>query len=221
MTKRIGIIHTSFVSVNDLKQIFGEVLPDVGLVNIVDDSLLAEVMSVGHPTPEIIRRMCAYAATLEGLGVGLILNQCSSVGEVADIYARLVRVPVLKIDQAMADKAAAMGWRISVIATVASTMGPSVRLVERAAAAQGRDVTVNGCLVDGALDILLRGGDRDRHNRMVLEAIAREEERSDVIVLAQGSMIVLLPHLGHVTVPVLTSPRLAVERARDILFGAA
>jgi len=42
-------------------------------------------------------------------------------------------------------------------------------------------------------------------------------ETCDVVVLAQGSMTVLLPLLGHIKKPVLTSPRLGVERVKEIL----
>ncbi len=215
--KRVGIVHTSLVSVEDLKDLFFEIVPEAELTNIIDDSLLRDVMANGAITPAIVHRVCTYAKLLEDMGVDLIFNQCSSVGEAADVAGRMVRTPYLKVDQPMAEKAVQIGRRISVVATVASTMGPSVRLVERAAAAAGRTVKTHECLVDGALDILMRGGDREKHNQLVLEEIRRVEDESDVIVLAQGSMLVLVPHLTNVKVPVLSSPRLGVERAREML----
>ena len=83
--KKIGLIHTSFVSVNDLKNLFAEIIPDAELTNIVDDSLLREVMANGGITPAIIKRMCNYVQMLEVSGVDAIFNQCSSVGEAFDI----------------------------------------------------------------------------------------------------------------------------------------
>jgi hypothetical protein len=41
-----------------------------------------------------------------------------------------------------------------------------------------------------------------------------------VIVLAQGSMIVLLEELKHIQKPVLTSPRLGVEKVKELLYGS-
>ncbi len=215
--KRVGIVHTSPVSVEALKDLFFEIVPEAELTNIIDDSLLRDVMDNGAITPTIVHRVCTYAKLLEDMGVDLIFNQCSSVGEAADVARQMVRTPYLKVDQPMAEKAVQIGRRISVVATVASTMGPSVRLVERAAVAAGRTVNVRKCLVDGALDILMRAGDREKHNQLVLEEIRRVEDESDVIVLAQGSMLVLVPHLTNVKVPVLSSPRLGVERAREML----
>jgi hypothetical protein len=71
--------------------------------------------------------------------------------------------------------------------------------------------------VDGALDVLMKDGDRPKHNRMVLAALERLQEEVDVIVLAQGSMIVLLPELGSIRKPVLTSPRSGVQKVRTVL----
>lgn len=220
MAPSVGIVHTSFVSLEDLKALFAEILPGVPLVNVVDDSLLRDVMAAGGVTPAIVRRVCGYVANLESVGVDLVLSQCSSVGEAAEAAARHVAVPVLRIDRPMAEEAVRLGRRIAVIATVASTVAPSVGIVRRAAAEAGRTVEVREHLVDGALRILMEKKDRELHNRLVLEEIRRAERSSDVIVLAQGSMVVLLPYLGSVKVPVLTSPRLAVERVRSMLASA-
>ena len=52
---------------------------------------------------------------------------------------------------------------------------------------------------------------------MVVEVIEKETQSADVIVLAQGSMIVLLPLLKDIKVPVLTSPKLGVMRIKEML----
>ena len=217
MSRKVAVIHTSFVSVDHLRQLFREIIPEAEMINLVDDSLLPEVMANGRVTPAIIRRFCAYAREAEALGAELILSQCSSVGEAADIAGRLVSIPLLRIDEAMAEQAVRTGSEIAVVATVASTMEPSTRLVEQAALRLGKPVTVRPVLVDGALDVLMKQGDRPRHNQMVLQAITLVEADCDVIVLAQGSMVVLLPELAQVQKPVLTSPRLAVARVRRML----
>lgn len=148
--KKIGLIHTSFVSVNDLKNLFAEIIPDAELTNIVDDSLLREVMANGGITPAIIKRMCNYVQMLEVSGVDAIFNQCSSVGEAFDIATKQTSLPVLKVDRPMAEKAVATGNKIAVVATVASTLKPSCNLVESAAKDVGRKVEIIPELVDGA-----------------------------------------------------------------------
>ena len=39
-----------------------------------------------------------------------------------------------------------------------------------------------------------------------------------MVVLAQGSMVVLLPELADIQKPVLSSPELGVRKARQLLF---
>ena len=46
----------------------------------------------------------------------------------------------------------------------------------------------------------------------------RPPRENDVIVLAQGSMVTLEPYLSEIAIPVLTSPRIGVEKARRVLF---
>jgi len=217
MKKKVAIIHTSFVSVNDLKALFTKIIPEVQVINIVDDSLLQEVMSNGSITPGIVKRICTYAHQAQEQGADLIFNQCSSVSEAIDVAGKMLKIPCLKVDQAMADKAVEIGKKIAVVATVASTMGPSTRLIARAAEKANKQVIITECLVDGAMDILIREGNVEKHNKMVLQEIDKIADLYDVIVLAQGSMTVLLPHLGHIKTPILTSPQLGVERVKEVL----
>ena len=147
----------------------------------------------------------------------MIINQCSSVGEAADAIMPFLDTPVLKIDQAMAERAVELGRKIAVIATVESTTGPSVRLIENVAAKMGKEIEVDLHLVEGAMMVLIEQGDAEKHNRMVLGEVQKAAKDNDVVVLAQGSMTVLLPLLKDIPVPVLSSPRLCVERVKELL----
>lgn len=216
MKKKVFIVHTSFVSVQDLTDLFVELAPDVELHHVVDDSLLPEVLANGGVTPHVRSRMCEYYKAAEEAGADLIFNQCSSVGEVADVAAQIVSTPVVKVDTRMAEVACETGTRIGVVATLETTLGPTCRLVEATAARLGKKVEVVRCLVEGAFDLLI-GGDRPAHNKMVLDAIRELSSRVDVVVCAQGSMTAILPELEPLAVPVLTSPRLGVERAVESL----
>ena len=160
--------------------------------------------------------MCSYVQVAKTLEPDLILNQCSSVGEAFEIARTQADCKTLRIDEPMAEKAVELGSKIGVVATVASTVAPSCNLVRNKAKDAGKDVTVNEYLVDGALDILM-SGDVDKHNELVINAIRKAEAENDVVVLAQGSMTAILPYLGETEKPVLTSPRLAVERVRKEL----
>ena len=70
-------------------------------------------------------------------------------------------------------------------------------------------------------DILMKEKNQEKHNELVLKEIKKAEQECDVIVLAQGSMTVMLPYLEGISKPVLTSPRRAVERVKQMLAQQA
>jgi len=215
--KKVGVIHTSTVSLEDIKTLFKEILPDVKVFNVIDDSLLAEVLANDGVTKDIIRRMCIYTVELERLGADLILNQCSSVSEVINIVRQIVKIPVVKIDEAMAEEAVMTGRTISVIATVSSTLNPSINLIKEMAEKYNKKVSIRKCLCQGAFDVLVKEKNIEKHNQMVIKEIKEEAKHSDVIVLAQGSMTTLLPYIKDISKPVLSSPRSGVLRVAKIL----
>ncbi|WP_308752584.1 aspartate/glutamate racemase family protein [uncultured Anaerotruncus sp.] len=217
MEKSAAIIQTSAVSSAELAQLCAELLPGVRIHQIIDDSLIREVNANCGPTPGVRRRMYAYYQSAQSLGVDAILNQCSSVGEVADQIAPFVDVPVVRIDEAMAREAVRLGKKIGLVATVESTVGPSGRLIERAAREAGKEIRLSRRLVQGAMMELIEHKNVEKHNAMVLGEVEAAARENDVVVLAQGSMTVLLPLLGHIQKPVLTSPRLGVESLRAVL----
>jgi hypothetical protein len=208
----ITIVHTSFVSVQDLTALFKEIGPEIQLRHIVDDSLLPEVLAHGGVTKAVASRICAYYRAAQEAGADLVFNQCSSVGEAADLAAQLIDTPVVKVDQAMARTACETGQRIAVAATLETTLGPTCRLIEKTARHMGKEVHVERLLIKGAFE-QLTSGNRPRHNEMVLEAIKGVLSRVDVVVCAQGSMVAILPELGETPIPVLTSPRSGVTDA--------
>jgi hypothetical protein len=214
--KRITIIETTLVPLEELRKIFFELLPDIDLVSIVDDSLLKEVIAAGKVTPHVVERMCRYAVTAERIGSDLIFNQCSSVGEAVDIAQNLVNVPILKTDLPMAEEAVKIGGKIGVVATLNTTLGPTSRLIQKVADDQSRKIELIPRICEGAFEKLSQG-DKKGHNEIIKETIVRLAEETDAIALAQGSMAVLLPELGQVKTPILSSPRSGVMRAKEMI----
>jgi len=212
----ITIVHTSFVSVDDLTNLFQELSPEFQIRHIVDDSLLPEVLANGGVTKEVTSRICAYYKAAQEAGADLVFNQCSSVGEAADVAAKIIRTPVVKVDKKMAQVACETGKKIAVAATLETTLGPTCRLLESTAKEMNKDVNIEPLLIEGAFERLI-SGHRDQHNQMVVDAIKGVLDKVDVVVCAQGSMVAILPALGETKVPVLTSPRLGVAAAVDAL----
>jgi aspartate/glutamate racemase len=220
MNKTVCIIHTNRLAGGDLTRLFNEMAPDVTVRNIIDDSMLPEVLAAGSVTPGVLQRYCGYARLAEELGADLIFNQCSSVGEAADIARSFVGVPLVKIDERMAEVACHTGSRIGVVATAASTMGPTSRLISRTAERLGTPVTLVQELRTDAFERML-AGDRKGHNELLLGTIRDLYGRVDVVVCAQGSMLSLKPELGETPVPVLMSPPIGVAHAVEVLRSLA
>jgi len=219
MQKTVFALHTNFSLVEPLGKLFAELLPGARIVNLVDDSLLADVRAAGGPTASVIRRMIGYGVLAQSSGADAIFNCCSSVGEAADLLSQSLDIPVVKIDNAMAGKAVDGGPRVAVVGTVATTLEPTARLIGRKAAAAKKTVVIQRYLVEGAFDALMSGA-AAQHDQMVTTEIRRAAMENDVVVLAQGSMARLMPSLaGYLPVPVLSSPRLGVEELRTVLAG--
>lgn len=213
--KTVFAIHTGPVLVDVLKKLFPELLPDVRLVNIVDDGLLSDVRAAGGLTPSVTRRIVGYGMLAESSGADAILNCCSSVGEAADLLSQTVTIPVVKIDNRMAMNAVEQGSRIGIVATVATTLDPTERLIQRKGQEAGKSVTTKRYLVDSAFDALL-AGKAEEHDRLLRAEIEKAMNENDVVVLAQGSMARLVPSIEQ-RVPVLSSPRSSVEALKERL----
>ncbi|MGS0742504.1 aspartate/glutamate racemase family protein [Glaciimonas sp. GG7] len=212
----IVVVHTGPVTVQPIKEQFNAILPYARIINIVDDSLLNDVRSAGHLTPEVTSRIYSYMANAQAMGADMILNACSSVGEASDLLCDMIRTPIIKIDEAMAQEASRIGARIGVVATVKTTLEPTVRLIQKKADEYSRPVTITEAIADGAFEALL-AGDGERHDAILRQTIITLMEVVDVVVLAQVSMARLIPTLGTMRVPVLSSPKSGVEAVKQAL----
>jgi Asp/Glu/hydantoin racemase len=214
--RTVVVVHTGPATVQPIKQQFQQILPDVRVVNIMDDSLLNDVMAAGHLTEAVTGRIFSYMQLGQQMGAAALLNACSSVGEAASAARPAIGIPLIKIDEVMAEQAVAAGPRIGVVATVKTTLEPTVRLIKAKAATAGRAIEVTEALAEGAFQALL-DGKGDLHDDIVKRTIRTLADKVDVIVLAQVSMARLVPSLTDLKVPVLSSPQSGVEAVRVAL----
>jgi Asp/Glu/hydantoin racemase len=212
----IVVVHTGPVTVQPIKDQFSAQMVDARVINIVDDSLLNDVRSAGHLTPEVTSRIYSYMSNAQAMGADIILNACSSVGEATDLLRDMIRTPIVKVDEAMAEEASSIGSRIGVVATVSTTLEPTVRLIRKKASEKGRTLEVIERIAQGAFEALLEG-DGAKHDEILKRTIVELAEEVDVVVLAQVSMARLVPALGALRVPVLSSPKSGVDALRRAL----
>jgi Asp/Glu/hydantoin racemase len=199
-------------------QLCKEKLPGVETFNIADDSLVKGIIAAGRLTAQISRRVASYLESAELAGADYIVVTCSSIGPAVETGAKLAGVPVLRVDQPMADRAVETGRRIGVIATLKTTLEPTADLISRRAGLAGRKIELASRLCEGAFDALM-SGDAAKHDEMVATALKELSKQVDVIVLAQASMARVVDTLSSEDkrVPILASPGIAVDYLATVL----
>ncbi len=216
--KKLGLVHTSATLVPVFAALCKEKLPNVDVFNIADDSLVKGIREAGSLTATIARRVANYLESAELAGADYIMVTCSSIGPAVEAGAKLMGVPVLRVDQPMADKAVAMSKRIGVIATLSTTLEPTADLIQRRAVLAGKQIELTSKLVEGAFEALM-AGDGTTHDLKVAAALKELSQQVDVILLAQASMARVVDTLasGDKCVPILASPNTAVDYLATVL----
>jgi len=218
MSKTLGLIHTSATLVPVFAELCSKYLPGVKTFNIVDDSLIKNTIACGELTPSTSKRVVGYAASAQEAGADYILYTCSSIGPAVETAATLSNVPVLRVDQPMADKAVALGTKIGVVATLSTTLEPTTDLVRRRAIVANKNITLISVLCEGAFEALM-SGDAATHDKKVSDALKELSKQVDVMLLAQASMARVVDTLSaeDKPVPILTSPAIAIEHIATLL----
>jgi Asp/Glu/hydantoin racemase len=220
MKYRVALLHTSMVFFERerlLFEIWDELLPEAERVNIIEDKMLDDVLIKKVITPKTTQRMCLYVMAADAMGVDAIFNTCSSLGPTMDIARAMVATPIVKIDDGMAEIAAYQGNHIGVLATVPTTLNPTIDLISQKAQDKGRKVQIKPGLSEGAFDLLM-AGDKAMHDQQVIEKAKDLAKWADLLVLAQCSMARLTTNIEDVTgLPVLSSPKLGITHLRKVL----
>ena len=209
---RIALIHALKHSIVPIEASFARLWPDASLMNLLDDSLSADVARDGRLTSAMTDRFLGLGRYAVSTGADAILFTCSAFGPCIEAVAReQAPVPVLKPNQAMIELAVQQGRKIGLLSTFPPTLASmprefpaSVELVPK--------------LAEGAMAALDRGN-RAEHDRLVVAA-AKDLRGCDVIALAQYSMAPAAAQVAEATGrPVLTTPDSAVNKLKQLLGG--
>ncbi|MCM3717776.1 aspartate/glutamate racemase family protein [Fictibacillus phosphorivorans] len=219
MGKTLAIIHTTPLTIEPLKRLAQDYLPSFEVINFVDDSILPQLRRNGGKVEEVEERLIQYTKYAEQAGASIILNACSSVGEVVDKARKQLSVPIIRIDEAMGEEAMNHGKKIGVIATLSTTLNPTVKLLEQIAIEYKKTVDIHSVLAEEAYQYLIQG-DPDEHDLILAEQLSELAKKVDIVVLAQASMaraVAKLPEEQQKKF--LTSPELGMERVKQTIEG--
>lgn len=161
--------------------------PEIEAYNIMDDSLLVGTRKYGRMTPEIAARVLHYAKAAEESGAEGIIVTCTSVNEATLMVRPFLNIPMIGIEEPVAEQVVAAGKRIGVIGTIPTSPVAIDRTIRRMAAEMGKEIEIIDYVVEGAFDIL-QSGDREKHDDMVRATLRKVAQEVDAIAFAQISM---------------------------------
>lgn len=211
---RIALIHALKHSIAPIEAAFAKTWPAARLMNLLDDSLSADLARGGTLNDAMTERFLALGDYAAATGADAILFTCSAFGPCIEAVARAhAPMPVLKPNEAMIERAVTMGKKIGLLSTFPPTLVSmplefpvSVQIVPK--------------LAEGALAALDRG-ERAAHDRLIVEA-SKDLRDCDVIALAQFSIASTAPLVAEATGrPVVTTPDSAVEKLMKLLKAKA
>jgi Asp/Glu/hydantoin racemase len=207
---RIALIHALRHSPPPIEAAFARLWPRAVLMNLLDDSLSADLARDGRITEAMGERFLALASYARKTGADGILFTCSAFGPCIEAVQRaLAPMPVLKPNEAMIEEAMALGGRIGLLASFAPTL-------DSMPAEFPATLPVTVHLAEGALAALDRG-EPEAHDRLAAEAAAGLAD-CDAIALAQFSLARAAPLVAAATgKPVLTTPDSAVRKLKRLL----
>ncbi|MGC2400284.1 MAG: aspartate/glutamate racemase family protein [Acidobacteriaceae bacterium] len=218
MALTLALLHTSPTLTPLFTTLCRQHLPQTEIFHMVDESLIQQTITAGTLQKLTVRRVISMVESAAQIGADGMLVTCSSIGPAVSYASRLFPFPVVRVDEAMAEKAVRAGRRIGVIATLRTTLEPTTALLREKSAAAGLNTQIEESLCEGAFEAVL-AGDTETHDRAVSEALTELAKKVDLVVLAQASMARVVQQMPEVKVPVLSSPEMAVLRTRELLEG--
>ncbi len=216
--RKLGIIHAALITTRAVQKYLDEIIPEVEVVHWVDDTIQNTNFACepGTIPKKNYAKFVQAALSQQEYGVDLILLACSTFNRAAEYARPMIETRMLQIDRPMMDLAVQDGNRIGLLATVPTTVPASERLLHLAAEEAGKAIEVRLRLCSEAFQVL-KAGNPEKHNDMLLEEINTLSGEVDAIVMAQVSMTALEPRLTQTTIPVYNSGRTAFNRIRQIL----
>lgn len=210
----IGFLHTSRRHSATFRDLVAELLPDADVIEVVDELVLDQARRLGERDVRVLGAIADRLAELTDADV--VVCTCSTLGAVAERIGREAGAHVVRVDRAMVERAVelAVGGRrrVAVLAALDSTVAPTLALFDEVMLATGASLEVDAHLIDGAWE-RFEAGDLEAYLDAIAHRLRAIAVDVDVIVLAQASMA---PAVGRIEpiVPVLSSPRLAIEALR-------
>ncbi len=213
---RIALIHALAHSPPPINEAMARLWPQAQCVNLLDDSLSADLARQGALDDTMTQRFITLADYAFGCGADAILYTCSAFGPCIDaVKSRHPGRPVLKPNEAMVDEAVALATRLGTRIGLVASFGPTLDSMPAEFPAGAQPLTA---LAAGSMQAL-NAGDTASHDQHAADAAATLAARGcGVITLAQFSLARAAPMVAARTgLPVVTTVDSAVRRLQAAL----
>ena len=216
MKRVVGLVHTTRLAVERTHVAVVKELPEYRPMHLLDETLLIGFAETGGVNAEARRKLLSMVRSAEEAGAAMVLVTCSSLGDAVYEVQRFVDIPVLKIDEPMAEEVVGSAHTIGILATAPSAVAGTRDLLNREARRAGKDIELRTFLCADANAHLANGmGDFDRY-------LAREADKAcrhvDALVVAQLSMCGLEYFIDQdVTKKIYTSLPYAIRKMKAML----
>jgi Asp/Glu/hydantoin racemase len=191
---RIALIHALSHSITPINTSFKQIWPEAQLMNLLDDSLSADLASNGKGLDEVMHeRFMKLGAYAVNTGCDGILFTCSAFGSCIEALAKAYpNIPVLKPNEAMIAQAIDLATKMAgdprpqaFTLGLISSFAPTLESMPKEFPSS---IKLQTALVTRAMDAL-NVGNTAVHDTLVVEAaIALKNAGVNAIALAQFSM---------------------------------
>lgn len=215
--KKIGMISVTLNGVNPMMKLFAEktgVKNSCTVLNYLDEGLQKLVEQEGKVTDKSICRMITLIEMAIRDGVEIILFTCTVFSPYIDLLNELYSVPIISVDSAMLDKAAAMNKSTAILCTFPVTVETSKHIFKIAAKKYDVNPKVDVILLEDA-SRASKSGNKEEHDRIIAREVEKLCLEYDLIVLAQISMAGARSSISGCSKPILTSPECAMQALED------
>ncbi len=211
---QLYIFHPSPYMVENLDNLLSEIAPEIDHENIVYPELLGEAQKDGI-TDAIADTVKEIILSIPEKAGAVILCSCSTLGGSAEQMQSLTSNKIIRIDRPMVELAVSTGSRIGIAAALKSTIIPTRTLIEQVATDMNKQVTITEFLCETAWSYW-EAGNKESYISEIVNFLKDKLSTLDVMVLAQGSMAPAAEQLKTSGVPILTSPRIAIEKVAEM-----
>lgn len=213
---KVALIHTVQSVLLTFEKRLKDEIEDAKVVNALDEFLASDPAEKGEFTKDNMQRLFSIVKCAEMTQPDAIVVTCSTLSPIIENIRPFIKVPLITIDEAMIQKAAESGSKITIMATADSTVEPTKTKLISEAKKQNKELDISVIVCPDAY-IAIKAGDQQYHDE-IIKRRALDIKQQDVVILAQASMAHLEDIVQKICgCTVLSSPRMCIAQLKETL----